>query len=329
MRLGKSKGLTEETIRGYFATRILVALINVGFLNELEKGKSVQVDSFAQQEGLDPDVLQALCDYGFELGYLDHANGAYSLSAKGELLDQMLKGALLSVYAYEDIFDNLEALLRRQMAYGVDITRKSRYVALGSGYSARQLAIPVLTKLLSKQNRTCILDLACGDGAFLVDMCHSSPRFTGYGVDIAPEAIAAGNEQLAQNGLANRVHLIVADMFAMDSSFQEVGKIDATTCVYALHEFLSDDNQRLMTLLQKYRSRFPGVPLVVCEVIRHSPEELRQKPGGVMEIQLLHALSDQRLATRSEWHDIFRRAGFSSVEETYLDFARTAVFIAL
>jgi ubiquinone/menaquinone biosynthesis C-methylase UbiE len=296
-------------------------------MDELASGKAVDVASFAKREGLDSSILQALCDYGYELGYLDRTDGGYTLSDDGAMVDHVLKGALLSVHAYGEIFANLEPLLRGQMAYGEDVHRRSKYVAIGSGYSAKLLAIPAVTKLLLEKHRTRILDLACGDAAFLINMCTSSPQFSGYGVDIAPEAIEAGNRMLAHLGLQERVHLVVADMFAMDTSFQDVGQVDATTCIYALHEFLSDDNQRLLELLRKYRGRFPGVPLVVCEVIRHSPQELRQKPGGVMEIQLLHALSNQRLATRAEWHDIFRQAGFRSITENYMDFARTAVFV--
>lgn len=327
-KLSKSKQLNADTIRGHYATQVLLALINIGFFDEMASGQAVAVAGFAAREGLDQSLLQALCDYAYELGYLDQASGGYTLSETGKLVDQVLKGALLSVHAYADVFANLEPLLRREIVYGEDVKRKSKYVAVGSGLSAKLLAIPVVTRLLLEAKRTRILDLACGDAAFLINMCSNSPRFTGYGVDIAPEAIAAGNADLARHGLAERVHLLVADMFAMETSFQEVAGIDATTCIYALHEFLSDDNQRLLELLRKYRSRFPGVPLVVCEVIRHSPQELRRKPGGVMEIQLLHSLSNQRLATRAEWHDIFRRAGFTTVNETYLDFARTAVFTA-
>lgn len=328
-RLTKVKELSDETIRGFYVTQVLIALLNVGMMEELASGKPVSVDSFATREGLDGEILQVLCDYAYELGYLDQSGGGYVLSDKGKLTEQMLKGALLVVYAYADIFANLEPLLRREKVYGQDVKRRSHYVAVGSGYSAQLLAIPVLTKLLLSQNRTRILDLACGDAAFLINMCKSNPKFTGYGVDIAPEAIAAGREQLARHGLSERVQLVAADMFTMDTSFQDVGTVDATTCVYALHEFLSKDNQRLITLLQKYRSRFPRTPLVVCEVIHHTPEQLRSKPGGVMEIQLFHLLSNQRLATRAEWQDIFRRAGFTSIDETYLDFARTAVFTAL
>lgn len=328
-KLRKSKELNADTIRGHYATQVLVALTNIGFIDELAAGNEISAAVFARREDLDETVLQALCDYAFELEYLDKNGSNYKLSDKGRLVDQILKGALLSVYAYADIFANLEPLLRRDMVYGKDVHRRSKYVAVGSGLSAKLLAIPVVTKLLLDARRTRILDLACGDAAFLINMCTSEPRFTGYGVDIAPEAIAEGNEELVRHGLQDRVRLLVADMFSMESSFQDVANIDATTCIYALHEFLSDDNQRLLELLRKYRSRFPGVPLYVCEVIRHSPEELRQKPGGVMEIQLLHSLSNQRLATRAEWHDIFRRAGFTSVKETYLDFARTAVFTAV
>jgi hypothetical protein len=68
------------------------------------------------------------------------------------------------------------------------------------------------------------------------------------------------------------------------------------------------------------------VPLIICEVIRHSPEELRRKPGGLMEIQLFHDLSNQSLMSRAEWQAVFQQANFQNIHEDYLDFARTAIY---
>ncbi|MEA3337598.1 MAG: class I SAM-dependent methyltransferase [Chloroflexota bacterium] len=329
LKLNRAKGLGAETIRGYYTTQVLIALINVGLMAELGSGRGVQVVTFAKREGLDEGVLQNLFDYLYELRFLDQSKEGYALTEKGMLAHEMLTGVILSVYAYKEIFSNLEALLRGEMIYGVDINRRSEFVAVGSGHSAELLAIPILSNLLLEKGWTRILDMACGDARFLSSVCMSNPNFLGFGVDIAPEAIEAGNRDLMREGLSDRVHLSVGDMFAMDTSFQDIPEIDVCTCVYALHEFLDDGNGRLVELLQGYLRRFPGVPMVVCEVIHHSPAELRRKPGGLMEIQLMHHLSNQRLATREEWREIFGKVGFNSVSEIYLDYARTAVFTAV
>ena len=71
VKLRKSKQLNEDTIRGHYATQVLIALINSGFMDELESGEAVSVSSFAAREDLDAVVLQALCDYAYELEYLN------------------------------------------------------------------------------------------------------------------------------------------------------------------------------------------------------------------------------------------------------------------
>jgi hypothetical protein len=46
----------------------------------------------------------------------------------------------------------------------------------------------------------------------------------------------------------------------------------------------------------------------------------------MLEYQLYHALTHQRLATRAEWMSLWREAGFRTIDEEYFEFARTVVY---
>ena len=327
LQANRLKRLSEETIRGFYVTRALIALFNIGFFDELAGGRAVDLETFAAQKRLDPRVLRLLCDYLFSLKILRRDGENYGLDAKGSTLVQSLSGAFHVVYAYEDIFYHLESLLTQEKKYGVDITRRSEFVAKGSGAVGKLLAFQMVQDTLRRYKFERILDLGCGDGTFLIDLCERNERVKGYGLDISPEAVAAGKRNLERKNVQDRVRLFVGDIFRIEALAGQLRGIQAATSVYVLHEFLSDDNARILELLQGFRNSLPGVPLVICEVIRHTPEELRRKPGGVLEIQLFHGLSNQRLASRAEWQALFRQAGFTNIQEAYLDFVRTAIYV--
>ena len=218
-------------------------------------------------------------------------------------------------------------MLRKQKRYGVDIHRRSGPVASGSGEVGKFLAFPVVAELLRVRGFDRILDLGSGDGTFLIDQCKRRADVTGYGVDLAPAAVELGQQKVRQQGLEGRLTLLVGDVTDLTSVAPQIHGLHAATSIYVMHELYEGGRELVLTTFRNFKSAFPNVPLIICEVIRHSPEELREKPGGILEIQLFHDLSHQSLLTRDEWKDLFRDAGFTTVQENYLAFARTAVFV--
>lgn len=322
--MGRIRRLNQGTIRGYYTTQAMIALIEVGLLQALMEQARVDVRAFAERNHYEYRTLQSLCDYLYAQKLLDRSGTEHWLDTDGKVLAEQMIGAFDLVHAYRDVFDNLAPMVRREKCYGADIQRDSKLVARGSGGVGRSFAFPLMAAEIERRGLTKVLDLGCGDATFLTALCKSHPQVSARGVDIAPEAIELGNRRLAEAGLSNRVQLFVGDIFDAPSLSRQAGDVQVATSVYVIHEF----QDKIVTVLQRLREALPGVPLLFCEVIRHSPEELREKPGAIMEIQLFHELSNQRLYTRSEWREMFAAGGYSNVEETYLDFARTALFFA-
>jgi cyclopropane fatty-acyl-phospholipid synthase-like methyltransferase len=314
--------MSNITLRGFYATRVIIALLNIQLFDELVKCKRVNLERFAARENLDLKMLQILCEYLFELKILRREGTEYALDADGELIAKSMDGVYYLVHAYEDVIHHLESLLRKEMTYGLDVQRRADLVAQGSGSVGQLLAFPMMYEEIRRNRFRHVLDLGCGDGSFLIGLCQSNAGVRGYGVDIAPEAIALGKQRVAEANLADRVQLFVGDILDLDAVANQWSTVDVATAVYVIHEFQNG----IVDLLKRFRAILPGVPLMICEVIRHSPEELRKKPGGIMEIQLFHELSHQRLFTREEWHSMFEQAGYTSIQENYLAFMRTCIY---
>ena len=325
VRSNRVKGFSQEMLKGFYATRAVIALHNIGFFDEITQRGSVDPHNFARERGLDSAVLTSLCDYLYALRILKRKGARYTLDSR-ESVVTTLHGPFYSVYAYQDIFHNLEGLLKKEKTFGVDVRRDSEFVAKGSGAVGELLVFPMMADVIAHRQYSHILDLCCGDATFLIDLCERNPTLRAHGIDISTEAIASGEGKVARKGFGGRIDLVAADAFRVDTVAGQLQGIDAVTCIYALHEFLTDDQQRILDLFRRFMQTFPGVPLIICEVMRHSPEELRKRPGGVAEIQLWHDLSNQQLMSRDQWKALFHKAGFTHIHEDYLTVARTAIF---
>ncbi len=326
LRLARAKRHGEQLIRGFFATPTIIALLNAGLFDELARERSVSVESFASQRGLDPDVLDALCDYLYSLKVLERQDGVVTIGPRGRHLLDVLPGAFYSAGAYASVFYNLEPLLKGEKRYGADVERDTALAARGSGESGKLFVFPVVRNLIRERGISSVLDLGCGDAAFLIGLCQANEGISGYGVDISAAAIADGLRNVEQTNLDGRIQLLAEDMFDLAPVAERFPDVQAATIFFVLHEFLQRGPERVLDFLTEFRRTFQGVPLIVCESVRHSPQELRKRPGPIMEFQLVHALSGQRTVTRREWRDMFATAGFASVEEIYFGLGRMVIY---
>ena len=315
-----------QTIAPFYTTRTLQTLFNVGFFDELQRHGTVNVARFADAHRLDEQILQSLVDSLYALRILDKRGGDYVLDDKGRLLVDVARGWLEGVYGYEGIYHSLEPLLRKELVYGRDIQRRDDFVAKGRGHIENWVFFPLAIELLTRRNCRRVLDLGCGDGIFLRHLCTANPSIRGVGIEISSEAIADGEELVRQAGLQDRIRFAVVDINALERRPPDLEDIDAVTVFFLLHEILYQGKDALLQLLRKYRALFPGVPMTIFEVDRATPEEMRRRPGMSIQYNLQHDLTHQKLVGRSEWNALFREAGFTTIEERNLRFARTLIF---
>jgi SAM-dependent methyltransferase len=315
-----------QTIAPFYTMRTMQTLLNVGFFDALQRHGAIDVGRFAAEHDLDPAILQALVDSIYSLRILDRRGTDYVLDDKGRVLVEVARGWLDGVYGYEIVYHSMEPLLRKQLVYGRDVTRRARWVAKGRGHIESWVFFPIAMDILTRDDRRRVLDLGCGDAAFLRHLCRERPQVRGLGVDLSADAIAEAGEMVRQAGLADRVDLAVVDISELAQSPANLAGIDAATAFFVLHEILYAGSDVLVAMLRGYRARLPGVPLTVFEIDKASPETLRRRPGMSIQYNLQHALTHQKLADRATWRALFAEAGFTAIEERNVAFARTLVF---
>ena len=313
-------------LTGFYTTRTMQALFNVGFFDQMEARGGVDLETFAAEEGLSPEILQALCESLYALQILNREKNVYSLGPKGRVLTDVARGWFIGTYGYESVFHNLEALLRQGKEYGKQVNRLPEPIARGSAEMEALLYFPLAVDIVAKKGYGRVLDLGCGEGTFLRQLCRGLPEVRGTGIDLSPEAIEAARKRAVENGFGDRLEFFVEDVTDLDGAPSAVGEVDAATIFFVLHEILYRGEDAVVEFLEGFRAKFPGVPLIVFEVIRPRPEEMRSRPGMAIHYALQHDLSHQKLVSGEEWRRLFGLAGFDKVEERELKFARTGIF---
>ena len=325
MRQAKRVG-GDEIIRGFFATPTIIALFKIGFFDAVLKEERVYIEPFASEHGLEFDVLKPLCEYLYEIKVLDKDGPSYTFGPKGRLLTEMVKGSFYSAAAYSAVFNNLESLLRGQSSYGSDVHRDTALAAAGSGEAGKLFMFPMVEELIFKNEFAKVLDLGCGDATFLINLCKTNPDVTAYGIDLSAKAIENGCRNVAQENLQDRVHLFAEDMFNLKAIAGQLDGIQAATSFFVLHEFLRGGTSRVVDFFRAFREAFPNTYLIICESVRHTPEQIRKRLGPLAEFQLVHDLTKQNPITRAQWKTAFGEAGFTSIEENYIRTGRMVIY---
>jgi SAM-dependent methyltransferase len=315
-------------IRGNAVCSCLWAMLETGTLDRLLAAPdSVAVDDLLAAGRLDRHVLESILSYLDGLSLLRWEGGrARALPKLRRLMDEP-RGFFELTYAYEPIFARLRDLLAGAAHYPADAQRRGKYVGRGSGQLCRTLPYPVLADMLRRHGARRVLDLGCGDLAFLFFACEAAPDLRAVGIDIDEPTVAYAREVLAGSPHGGRLSVRRADMFDLAAVAREQGDIDAITAVDTYHEYLIQGEEVIVALLRKLRAEFPRALLYVGEFCKQPHEKLRRQPTAFLEHHLYHDLTNQVIVTADRWRAMFAEAKLEIVEEKVFDMVGHGYFV--
>jgi SAM-dependent methyltransferase len=285
----------------------LLALNNSGILDRLRAGAGA-VAAAELLEGLDPEVGAGFLRYLVTCGVLEEHGGRHRLTRRGELLTGDVALARLGFYleAYGPVTGRMTDLLTGRATYGLDVTRAAGALSRHSGTVSTSAYTLVVLEALRSSGASRLLDLGCGGGSLLVELCQARPDLTGVGIDIAPEAIEAARRLADRTGLAGRVEFAVADAFDPSSWPASCASVDVICGVGVLHEQFRDGDQAVIDILDRYATVVGGEGekrLLIGE-----PELRYDNQENDSDFFLVHFLTAQGIPRgRPGWLDVFER----------------------
>ena len=283
----------------------LLALANSGMLGRLrEVGPST---AGGLLDGLDPRLGPDFLRYLTVCGVLEEHSGTYRLTRRGELLTGDVPLARLGFYleAYGPVTRRITDLLTGAARYGVDVERAAGPLSRHSGTVSTSAYTQVVLEAMRERAASRLLDLGCGGGSLLVELCLARPDLSGVGIDIAPEAIEAAGRLAASAGVAERVEFAVADAFAPETWPETCSSIQVICGVGVLHEQFRDGDQAVIDILNRYAALVTGSrTLLIGE-----PELRYDNRENDSDFFLVHFLTAQGIPRgRDGWLDLFQRS---------------------
>ena len=318
LRMKKRHDLGLRYIRGYVACCCWRTLLNNGFLDQVNRRRSLDPDSFARDSSLQPDVLEAIVEYLDGIGLLQMNSGLVRLTRAGHDLLAEPRGLFELLWAYEPCFSQLHDLLTGTKKYGRDLTRDVTYVGIGSGRLCEQLPYPVMRRMVLEHKCKMVLDLGCGDLALLSGLCRQDQNIHCHGIDYDEDMIRYNRNKLTENDFNGRLTTQQGDMFNLPQIPKNLPPVDCITACDTFHEYLGQQD-KLIALFQNLRKHFPQAIFVVGEFCLQNPAWLRKHPTATLEHHLFHQLSNQQIGTAAQWRQLFQEAGLEIIEQQVYD----------
>ncbi|GAA2678572.1 methyltransferase domain-containing protein [Actinoplanes palleronii] len=294
-----------------FTAFALHAFLDTGLARSIESGMA-DLAALADRHAMDPDRLSALLGYLVNERYLTRVADRWELTGKMRAVARIEPWYTLLIGGYGQLLPTIRELLPAGAPFG---SRDAVAVGRGSCGISQYDAIPMIVSLLSGENALLgrIIDIGCGDGSFLASLIKQNQAEAGIGLDSDPGSIRAANESIDSWGLASRLSFqttTVQDFIAAQSGD---GRRDCFLASFVLQEILEQQGEESLRSVLRAISR-RGSRLLVVEV-EPGRDGLDMTTGLANRYYnayfLLHALTEQRLASRDYWEAIFADCGFS------------------
>lgn len=300
----KEEGLLD--IISYFnLAHTLTAVLKTGLADRLRlKDHIHSVELF---KDLEPVLCTHLMRYLQTHGIVTISNDVYSLSTRGQKLLSSPALAHLAFYteAYGPVVSNMEHLLTGKLVYGKGIERNG--LALGQHCATLFEEYHTESMLEALEDISCkkILDLGCGGGQFLIDICLKSVDISGIGLDISEPAILFAKKGASSNNLCNRLNFSVADAFDQNTWPESSYECDVLCAHGVLHEHFRDGQEAVINILNKFtellKSGFKAF-------ILGEPELRYDLDQSDADLHLVHIFTAQGFPKdRDFWLDIFKK----------------------
>lgn len=317
---GVDAGFEQRLIDGIrpiadlFLASSLYHLFSRGIYDRLVSAdEPVALPALADELRLSPQRLKGFLLYLANEGVVTVDRERVSLTPRGQAFGEFRSWYTFLVGGYVGTVLQVGAALDRDAG---PCTRDGRNVGVGSTEIAHYDGMPMTQTLLEDAGvrPRCLLDLGCGDGMYLVDMCRRMPGVTAWGVEPDPAAFKEAQALVRSERLTDRIKLVNAPAEKFTAAPPPECAPDVVVYGYVLQEVLGQKGRdTVIGMLRSVVSAFPCIDIAVIEVANEIDNPTVMRHGLARNFwnlyYLVHYFTDQRLETRAFWERLFEEAG--------------------
>lgn len=308
-----------QPIRNLFLAQIISFGLSSGLFEQLAADEPSNLGEISWLLEMNPNRLNALLRYLAIEGIITNADTSPSLTQRGRSYLEFAPWYELFVGGYGSTIYDMPTAMKDERLYA---DRDATSVGKGSYGIGRYDAIPLVRKLLQKivTDHGVTVDLGCGDGKFLLDLC--GPKDQGIGIDRAATSIERAKMEAKARGYSDSVTF---ESKTVEEFIEEDRGLIAPSFIAAflLQEILEQRGRGAVVALIRQMLAIPNSSIVVVEV-DHRPTDAQVMRHGLAlgyynPYYLLHQLTEQRLETTAFWRNVFYEAGAEIIAEMTTD----------
>jgi len=312
-------------LRGYFLAPVIASLGECGIADRMLQGP-FSIKDF--ELVADTRILSIVFTYLQSVGFvICEGDSRYELTEEG-VTSLSRNGAYSLLVSYADYFDKLPELLAG--APVTPLVNRARNVR-GSGHLHGKKFFPAAIECLQSNPPAALIDIGCGDGAFLECACARWPALVPFGLDLSETAVEIARRRLARQ--TGREHLFAVangrEVFSWSGSVPpELRDTDemVISMWFVGHEFSAGSRDVMIRFFQDLNRCFPMARILLGEINKITPSDLaHNRDLSIMpEYLLFHELSGQGVLAWADWQHILRLIPYRLEKECRFDEAQSA-----
>ncbi len=309
-----------EPFRGFVLASMIFTLQQSGLVPDLDEGRTL--DELCERHGLDRARLAATVDYLVAAGLVERSyDGLLRRTQYARGFDEASAWYEMMVGGYGETFLSLGS----HLAAGTPpAPRAGGFVSRGSCGISMHDSIPLLRTLLAQTGRpyTRLVDLGCGSGVYLTELCKDYPTMTAVGIEPHPDGARAAREWVESQGLSDRV--VIEQKGALEWLGDPENSPDLAVLAFVIHEVLGQEGEEgVRRLLDTLFDAAPDLDLAVVDIdLRSGDAASMAHPLAQAYYNayfLMHPFTSQRLETREWWEKLFEECGLTVVASGVTD----------
>jgi 2-ketoarginine methyltransferase len=322
---GQKRQRLVAGLRGYFLAPVIASLGECGIAERMLQGP-FSITDFAPLA--DTRTLSILFRYLQSVGLLVcEGDSRYALTEDG-FTSLSRNGAYSLLVSYADYFDKLPELLA-----GAPVTptvNRARNVR-GSGHLHGRKFFPAALDCLQSNPPSALIDIGCGDGAFLECACARWPAIVPFGLDLSETAVDIARCRLARQ-TGREPLFVLANGREVPSWSTSVppalGDSDGLVISmwFVAHEFSASSTELMVRHFNHLHQCFPNARILLGEINKIAPADLaHNRDLSIMpEYLLFHELSGQGVLAWTDWQHILEHIPYRLEKECRFDDVQSA-----
>jgi len=310
-----------DPIRNMFLAQAILVLFDTELFELLKQNSSKNIKLLAEEVNVSSFRLEGLILYLKNEGLIDlDEHEIPHLTQRGLDLESAKPWYQLLVGGYGKTLFDLPALLNDRSKYG---SRVGEYVGRGSCGISQFDALPMTRELILGIGFEphCIVDIGCGDGSYLIDLCKSFPNTQAVGIEPDESSVLIARDLIARNQLKNQATVKNGSLETI-ADLKDIPNKTVFVIAFALQEALEQSGQEnILEILRQLKNRHPLGKVVVIEVDRADRDTSKMTSalglGYYNPYFLIHRLTEQRLEPPTFWEETFSSAGWKVKRKVY------------